>query len=213
MEISTVRTNLLLLVLFASAVLTFASSPPQGKLRFAEMVDASGITYRNISGDAEKRFIHGSLGSGAGLMDYDQDGDLDVYFVNGAGLDGTRIVEAGPNRLYRNEGNWSFRDVTEQAGVAHSGWGVGCTVGDYDNDGLSDLYVTNIGANVLFRKQGDGTFRNATNETGVGHPVGNEQRFLRRRWKSRSLCGQLRRSRSNQASATGNRPNLPVVSA
>ena len=170
MSVPTVHATLLLLVVFASAVSTFASSPPQGKLRFAEMVDTSGVTYRNVSGDAEKRFIHGSLGSGAGLIDYDQDGDLDLYLVNGAGLDDTRIVEAGPNRLYRNEGNWFFRDVTEEAGVGHTGWGVGCTVGDYDNDGLSDLYVTNIGANVLFRNQGDGTFRSASSEAGVGHP-------------------------------------------
>ncbi len=169
MPSSTVHSHILLLILFASAGVTFASSPSQGKLRFTEMVDASGVTYRNVSGDAEKRFILGSLGSGAGLIDYDQDGDLDVYLVNGAGVDDTRIVEAGPNRLYRNEGNWLFRDVTEQTGVGDTGWGVGCTVGDYDNDGLSDLYVTNIGPNVLFRNQGDGTFSDATRETGVGH--------------------------------------------
>lgn len=125
---------------------------------FTEMRPRTGIDFVNVSGDERKHYIVSSLGGGAALFDYDSDGDLDLYFVNGMKLvDGER-EPAGGNRLYRNEGAWRFRDVTDEAGVGHEGWGVGCATGDYDNDGHVDLYVTNIGPNVLYRNRGDGTF-------------------------------------------------------
>ena len=136
---------------------------------FVEMLPHSGIDYRNVSGSLEKRYILSSVGSGAALFDYDEDGDLDLYVVNGARLEGKTQIPVGPNRLYRNEGNWAFRDVTSKARVGHEGWGVGAAVGDFDNDGLPDLYVTNLGENVLFRNQGDGTFSDVTHSAGVGH--------------------------------------------
>jgi len=152
-------------VLFLAA----GTSSPSDGLRFHEMLPVSGVTYRNVSGETEKRFILSSLGSGAALFDYDEDGDLDLYLVNGSTLDGTRVLPGQANHLYRNEGAWSFRDVTDRAGVGDTGWGQGAAVGDFDNDGFGDLYVTNIGPNVLFRNQGDGTFRRVTEEAGVGH--------------------------------------------
>ena len=125
---------------------------------FTEMRPRTGIDFVNVSGDEAKQYIVSSLGGGAALFDYDGDGDLDLYLVNGMKLvDGAR-VSSGGNRLYRNEGEWRFRDVTEHAAVGHEGWGIGCAVGDYDNDGFADLYVTNIGANTLYRNRGDGTF-------------------------------------------------------
>ena len=127
-------------------------------LGFSEMRTRSGIGFVNVSGDIDKHYIVSSLGGGAALFDYDGDGDLDIYFVNGMRLaDGIRVPEGG-NRLYRNEGSWQFLDVTESASVGHTGWSVGCAIADYDNDGLPDLYVTNIGPNVLYRNRGDGTF-------------------------------------------------------
>ncbi|MFQ5790886.1 MAG: FG-GAP repeat domain-containing protein [Acidobacteriota bacterium] len=147
-----------------------ASLPGEEPLWFSERRARSGIDYVNVSGDLDKRFIVSSLGGGAALFDYDGDGDLDLYLVNGSGLEERTAVPAGPNRLYRNEGNWIFSDVTAQAGVADGGWGVGCAVGDFDNDGLPDLYVTNIGENVLYRNLGDGTFLDVTSRAGVGHP-------------------------------------------
>ena len=127
-------------------------------LGFSEMRTRSGIGFVNVSGDIDKHYIVSSLGGGVALFDYDGDGDLDIYFVNGMRLaDGIRVPEGG-NRLYRNEGSWQFLDVTESASVGHTGWSVGCTIADYDNDGLPDLYVTNIGPNVLYRNRGDGTF-------------------------------------------------------
>ncbi|MFQ5789908.1 MAG: CRTAC1 family protein, partial [Acidobacteriota bacterium] len=145
-----------------------ATTAANQKLHFAEMLGASGIDYRNVSGEPEKRYIQSSLGSGAALLDYDQDGDLDLYVVNGARLDGTSVVAAEPNRLYQNEGGWTFRDVTEAAGVSHPTWGMGAAVGDVDNDGYPDLYITNIGPNILYRNQGDGTFVEVTAQADVG---------------------------------------------
>ncbi len=138
-------------------------------IRFREMLADTGIDYRNESGEPEKRFIVSSLGSGAALFDYDEDGDLDIYFVNGSRIEAGTIVPAQPNRLYRNEGGWRFVDVTDAAGVGDDGWGLGCAVGDYDNDGHSDLYVSHLGSNTLFRNRGDGTFEEVGQGSGVAH--------------------------------------------
>jgi hypothetical protein len=127
-------------------------------ISFTEMRARSGIDFVNVSGDELKHYIVSSLGGGAALFDYDGDGDLDLYLVNGMKLVGRVREPAGGNRLYRNEGDWRFRDVSDSAGIGHEGWGVGCAAGDYDNDGHVDLYVTNIGPNVLYRNRGDGTF-------------------------------------------------------
>jgi hypothetical protein len=148
-------------------------SPAAEKVHFTDVLERSGIDYRNVSGEPEKRYILSSLGSGAALFDYDEDGDLDLYLVNGARLVEGKQVSAGPSRLYRNEGDFVFRDVTLVAGVGFEGWGTGCAVGDYDNDGHPDLFVSAIGANVLYRNLGDGTFvevssRSGLNQTGFG---------------------------------------------
>jgi hypothetical protein len=137
---------------------------------FENVAKKSGIDFDNVSGEADKPNISGSLGSGAALFDYDQDGDLDVFIVNGARTSGVEVRERFPNRLFRNIGGWRFQDVTAEAGVGDLGWGVGCAVGDFDNDGLPDIYVTNLGANALYRNIGDGTFRDVTEIAGVGDP-------------------------------------------
>ena len=135
-----------------------------------------------------------SLGTGAALFDYDEDGDLDLYLVNGAGLKDGAVIPVGPNRLYRNEGDWRFRDVTEMAGVGHLGFGVGAAASDFDNDGLVDLYLTNLGENVLYRNRGDGTFVDVTERAGVGHAgYGTSAAFLDADGDAdlESLCRQL----------------------
>ncbi len=137
----------------------------------ADVTPASGVEYRNRSGDPQKRFIVSSLGSGAGLLDYDQDGDLDLYLVNGAPLDGRVPGEGLPNRLYRNEGGFRFADVTEAAGVGDVGWGFGAAAADFDNDGFPDLYVTNLGPNAFYRNRGDGTFERLPAGAGADHPA------------------------------------------
>lgn len=122
------------------------------------MLPVSGVDYVNVSGDPDKTVILSSLGSGAALIDYDNDGDLDIYFVNGALLRDGEVMEVERNRLYRNDGDWTFTEVTDKAGVGHPAWGFGVAVGDVDNDGAADLYVTNLGPDVLFVNHGDGTF-------------------------------------------------------
>jgi len=107
------------------------------------------------------------MGAGAAWLDYDGDGKLDLYIVNGSAHD-RAPGEGEPNRLFRGDGKGGFTDVTEKAGVGHRGWGYGVAVGDYDNDGDPDLYLTNFGTNVLLRNDGDGTFSDVTSKAGVG---------------------------------------------
>ena len=134
---------------------------------FRDALSGSGIDYVNVSGEPDKRHILSTLGAGVALFDYDEDGDLDVYLVNGARVEGSLVVEEAENKLYRNEGNWTFADVTHQAGVGDRSWGMGAAAGDYDDDGLVDLYVTNVGRNVLYRNRGDGTFQERGEISGV----------------------------------------------
>jgi hypothetical protein len=108
-----------------------------------------------------------SNGTGLAVVDYDGDGDLDLYLVNGWRLEGSRVAERGVNRLYRNEGDGIFADVSERAGVADDGWGSGVGVGDVDGDGAPDLMVTNFGADVLYRNRGDGTFETLPEGPGI----------------------------------------------
>jgi hypothetical protein len=109
-----------------------------------------------------------TMGSGGGFFDFDGDGSLDIYLVNGAPLPGSvETAEPPRNALYRNDGEGRYRDVTDEAGVAGRGYGMGMTAGDVDNDGDLDLYVTNFGPNVFYRNRGDGTFEDATEKAGV----------------------------------------------
>ncbi|MBM3122986.1 MAG: CRTAC1 family protein [Chloroflexi bacterium] len=108
------------------------------------------------------------MGSGAAFLDYDNDGFLDLYIVNGAPLPGFRAEQEPRNSLYRNQGDGTFARVTEEAGVGDTGYGMGVATGDYDNDADQDLYVTNYGPNVLYRNEGDGTFADVTELAGVG---------------------------------------------
>jgi len=105
---------------------------------------------------------------------------VDIYFLSGAPLRGTKAAVAPTNALYRNDGNWKFTDVTRAAGVGDTGYALGVAVGDYDNDGDPDVYLNNYGPNVLYRNNGDGTFTDVTRQAGVGngHKVGAGANFL-----------------------------------
>ncbi|OHB80208.1 MAG: hypothetical protein A2V98_02290, partial [Planctomycetes bacterium RBG_16_64_12] len=120
-------------------------------------------------GSSGEHYIVETVSAGLALFDYDQDGYVDVYFLNGAPLRGTHVDVPPKNALYRNEGGWEFSDVTEEAGVGDVGYGLGVAVGDYDNDGDPDLYLNNYGPNVLYRNNGDGTFSDVTKQAGVGN--------------------------------------------
>ena len=151
-----------------------------GAIVFNDVTRETGITFIHTDGSSGRRYIVESVTSGLALFDYDRDGDVDIYFLNGAPLRGTKYDKAPQNALYRNEGGWRFTDVTDRAGVGDTGFGLGVAAGDYDNDGDLDIYVNNYGPNVLYRNNGDGTFTDVTAQAGVadGSKVGAATLFL-----------------------------------
>jgi hypothetical protein len=144
-----------------------ASPNAAANVRFDDVTTQSGLAgFRHVSGSAEKNYIVETTGSGVALLDFDRDGWLDVYLVNGSTLE-PRSDGAPRAALFRNNGDRTFREVTAAAGVANERWGQGVCVGDADNDGAPDLYVTNFGPNRLFRNLGDGRFADVAIRAGV----------------------------------------------
>lgn len=141
--------------------------PSPDGVRFTDVTRTSGVTFVHVS-DPEKKYIVESMSGGVALLDYNNDGWLDIYFVNSLTVERAIKGETAPSALYRNNGDGTFTDVTNHAGVGHPGWGMGACAGDYDNDGWVDLYVTVFGRNVLYRNNGNGTFSNVTDKAGVG---------------------------------------------
>ena len=156
-------------VVLITAVMTAA--PATRAASFSNATGASGIDYENVCGEkiGEKGWLSESLGSGAAWLDYDGDGNLDVYLVNGSTYE-RKPGTGEPNLLYRGDGRGRFEAV-DGAGANDRGWGYGATVGDIDNDGDPDIYVTNFGPNVLYRNNGDGTFSDVTATAGVGNEL------------------------------------------
>ena len=110
-------------------------APAAGPIVLRDVTDQTGITFRHTDGGSGKRYIMETVSAGLALFDYDNDGDIDVYFLNGAPLEGTTAETPPTNALYRNDGGFRFTDVTESAGVGDPGYGLGVVAGDYDNDG------------------------------------------------------------------------------
>jgi enediyne biosynthesis protein E4 len=155
-------------IALALATLSPVSSPAQTAFRFTDQTTAAGIEMRQTFGGPEKRYILESHGSGAAFFDHDNDGDLDLYVVNGSTFENYAKKSGPGNFFYHNNGDGTFAEIGAAAGVNDAGWGAGCAVGDYDNDGDRDLYVTNYGANQLYRNGGNGTF------TATGAAAGND---------------------------------------
>ena len=144
------------------------SAPSQNQaIKFTDVTAQLGIQFRHTNGESGEKYFIEPIGSGVALFDYDNDDDLDLYLVNGSNLPGSTSPMPPTNCLYRNDGG-TFTDVTLEASVGDTGYGLGCCVGDYNNDGFTDLYVTNYGANVLYHNNGNGTFTNVTKSAGVG---------------------------------------------
>ena len=137
---------------------------------FIDVTEPAGLTFAHTDGRSGLRLFNEFLGSGGGFFDYDGDGDLDIYLVNGAIQTGNVQDKKPRNVLYRNNENSTFTDVTEEAGVGSTAYGTGATVGDYDNDGDLDLYVTNFGTDQLYQNNSDGTFTDVTTHAKVGNP-------------------------------------------
>ena len=136
---------------------------------FEDITERTGMSaFRNHSGAAKKTTILEVVTGGVALFDYDGDGLLDVYFVNGASYEALKGKESGRrSALFHNNGDGTFTDVTDKAGVGNYRWGMGVAVGDYNNDGCPDLYVTNFGKNRLYRNNCDGTFTDVAEQAGV----------------------------------------------
>ena len=137
-------------------------APVWAGMWFVDVTDDSGITFTHTSGASGNYHIVETVTAGLALFDYDRDGDIDLYFLNGAYHDSDPPGPSPRNALYRNDGHWRFVDVTESAGVGNTGFGLGVAVGDYDNDGDADLYLNNYGPNVLYRNNGNGSFTEVT---------------------------------------------------
>ena len=143
---------------------------------FTNVARQAGLDARTVYGDrTTNKYLIETTGVGAAAIDYDGDGWLDIFLVNGTTLDGFAKGQEPINHLYRNKGNGTFEDVTARAGLAASGWGQAACVGDYDNDGRDDLFVTYWGQNRLYRNAG-GRFDEVTAAAGLTHD--------RRRWSS-----------------------------
>ena len=143
--------------------------------KFVDITARTSIHFRHLASHTSKKYLLETMGAGVALFDYDNDGRLDIFFVNGAPLTdptpkGTIPEKSGSeywNRLYHQKADGTFEDVTEKAGLQGAGYGMGVAVGDYDNDGFEDLYVTAYGGNKLYHNNGDGTFTDVTQKAGV----------------------------------------------
>ncbi len=161
----------------ASALHAQAKTPPYPATRehpapawFIDVAPKAGLTVRNVNGsDLDKQYIVESTGSGVGILDYDNDGWPDIFLVNGMPLPGKTNTGAGAptSHLFHNNNDGTFTDVTSGSGLASTGWGQGVCVGDYDNDGLEDLFVTGYGKNRLYHNEGHGHFKEVGELAGV----------------------------------------------
>jgi hypothetical protein len=148
-----------------------AASDSPSSYPFSEVPSsASGITWTHTAGISPEKYLPESTGAGCAVFDYDNDGWMDIYLVNGGKCDIFTPAQPLRNALYRNNRDGTFTDVTEKAGVAGGGYGMGAAVGDYNADGFPDLYVTQYGRSILYRNNGDGTFTDVTEQAGVAAP-------------------------------------------
>ena len=136
------------------------------RVQFVDVAAEVGVTLMNVSGDGEQQYVVDAFIGGSAFFDYDRDGDLDLYVLNGSRVGGFPGRDRPRNALYRNEGA-TFSNATEESGLGDTGWGMGCAVADYDNDGDADIYVTNYGSNALYENRGDGAFADVAQRAGV----------------------------------------------
>jgi hypothetical protein len=161
------------LVLATLAVCSAAGQPANVSTRmlFHDVSTAAGLIVTHVNGASPDKHFVEIMGSGGLFFDFDNDGWIDVFLVDGGSKADPRIARTARHRLFHNRRNGSFDDVTAASGIRHSAYGMGACAGDYDNDGLTDLYVTNDGPNVLYRNTGNGAFTDVTAYAGVGSPL------------------------------------------
>ncbi|HJQ32031.1 MAG TPA: CRTAC1 family protein [Pyrinomonadaceae bacterium] len=142
---------------------------PSGPVEYVDVTAEAGIRFKHNNGAAGKKYLPETLGAGAAFLDYDGDGWLDILLVNSTSWPENK-GPATTAALYHNNGDGTFKDVTREAGLAASFYGIGCAVGDYDNDGLEDIFITAVGPDHLYHNLGGGKFQDVTAKAGVGDP-------------------------------------------
>jgi enediyne biosynthesis protein E4 len=146
-----------------------AAPAPLPDIRFENTASAAGIDFKHTNGASADRHLAEIMGSGGLFFDYDNDGWVDVFLVDGGSIADTALAARARHRLYRNRGSGRFEDVTAKAGIEHGRvYGMGACAADYDNDGWIDLVITGVGANALYRNNGNGTFTDVTAKAGIG---------------------------------------------
>ena len=159
---------MLWLCMWLGLVLAAFQTPPHSGIDFANVADSSGIHFVLENHPSDLKYLVETMPGGVAVFDYNGDGRPDIFFTNGSDLPSfDKHDKKYRNRLFRNDGNFHFTDVTEQAGVAGSGYSMGVAVGDYDNDGHPDLFVTGVDRQTLYHNRGDGSFEDVTEKAGL----------------------------------------------
>ncbi len=162
------QARLFLLVLFSIPFFAQSKSANNFNVSFVNVAKPAGLVHKTIYGDEHKnKYLLETTGSGVAWFDYDNDGWLDLFFVNGTRLNGFPKGQEPTTKLYKNNRDGSFTDVTTKSGLAKTGWGQAVCIGDYDNDGFEDLFISYYGKNALFHNNGNGTFTDVSEKAGV----------------------------------------------
>jgi len=167
-------------LVWVTSLMTYGQDSASGQMssttpHFSDVTSSVGVNFENIASHTSRKYLIETMGSGVALFDYDNDGRLDIFIVNGASLSDPAPQRAIPqksgpsdwNRLYHQRPDGTFEDITEKAGLQGEGYGMGVAVGDYDNDGYEDLYVTAFGGNKLYHNNRNRTFTDVTDRAGV----------------------------------------------
>jgi hypothetical protein len=167
-------------LVWVTSLMTYGQDSANGQMssttpHFSDVTSSVGVHFENIASHTSRKYLIETMGSGVALFDYDNDGRLDIFIVNGASLSDPAPQRAIPqksgprdwNRLYHQRPDGTFEDITEKAGLQGEGYGMGVAVGDYDNDGYEDLYVTAFGGNKLYHNNRNRTFTDVTDRAGV----------------------------------------------